>query len=120
MPDRLFIERLAVRATHGVQEHEKKVAQDFLVDVSVVFDTRKAGVSDNLQDTVDYGPFRDIVHETLASEPCNLVEHLAAQIAQAILADERILETTVTIRKTSIYDDCVPGISITRRQPVSS
>ena len=117
MEDRIFIEQLRVRGIHGVHAHERNEPQDFSVDLSIVFDTSKAGATDALEDSFDYGHLRDVVHQVFAGKSCNLIERLAVVIACAILADKRIAEIVVTIRKMGAYDDCVPGVSITRRQP---
>ena len=43
-----------------------------------------------------------------------LLERLADSIAQAILEDERIATVSITIRKSEMFPDCTPGVTITR------
>ena len=119
MSDRIFVEGLLVRALHGVHRHEHEEAQDFLLDMSAVFDISTAGTSDTISDTLDYDRLRDIALRAFAGASRHLLERLASQIAAEVLQDSRVVEITVTIRKPQVYPDCIPGISITRRQPFS-
>lgn len=114
MQDRVFIEGLLIRATHGVYEEERQEPQDFSLDISVSFDASVAGSSDDVADTLNYGRLREIAQRIFASEPRNLLEYLATKIAEEVLADPRAEEVTVRIKKPDIYADCVPGVSITR------
>jgi dihydroneopterin aldolase len=119
MSDRIFVEGLLIRAIHGDTPVERTEPQDFLVDISIAFDASVSGVSDKLRDTVDYGQLRDVAKRVFAGAPCNLLEHLASLIAAEVLGDARIVEATITIRKPHRFEDSVPGVSITRRQPFS-
>lgn len=119
MSDRIFIEGLLLQGSHGLRARERRESQDFLVDISVEFDTMAAGGSDKIKDTFDYDQFREIAKRVLAGTSCYLIERLASKIATEILLNRRVAEVTVTIRKSHVYSDCVPGVSITRRSPFS-
>lgn len=114
MADRVFIEGLRVSGVHGVHAHERRAAQEFIVDVSMECNARRAGQSDLLKDALDYGSLRAIVQEVIGGLSCNLLEHLAETIATKVLVDRAVSSVTVSIRKSSVYDDCVPGVSLTR------
>ena len=116
--DRVFIEGLSLAGKHGVGEHERKVEQEFVFDISAVFNARPAAASDNLKDTVDYMRFREIAREVVSGVPHFLIEKIAGDIAQRILEDKRITEVTVTIRKPAVLPDAVPGITILRARLV--
>ena len=64
MSDRIRIRGLEVFANHGVYEEETKLGQKFLVDVSLHLDTRKAGFSDDIHDSVDYGSVCHFITKT--------------------------------------------------------
>lgn len=66
-------------AHHGCFSEEKTIGNYFLVDFSVETDTSVAGVSDNLEDALNYQRIYDIVKEEMAV-PSNLLEHVAARI----------------------------------------
>ena len=114
--DRVFIEGLSLAGKHGVLEHERKLEQEFVFDISATFDARKAAVSDDLADTVDYIRFRDIIREIVSSSSHYLIEKIATMVAERILEDKRIGEVSVTIRKPAVLASGIPGISITRKQ----
>jgi dihydroneopterin aldolase len=59
---------------HGVFDHEAKQGQDFFVDLEIYVDLSKASVSDNLQDTIDYGALADLVVEEITGERVQLIE----------------------------------------------
>lgn len=112
--DYLRIDDLLVSATHGHYEPERSKEQRFLVSLRVGFDSHAAGNSDALADTIDYDALKEIVRDVLAADPRYLIEKLAADIAERILADRRALEAAVTIQKLDVWENGVPGVTITR------
>lgn len=115
--DYIRLDNFRVRATHGHSPEERHVEQEFEVSLAVGCDMRRAGKSDKLPDTIDFDFLRRVVEETLAGKKRYLVEALAEEIAQKILADSRAREVSVTIKKPSVWPDAVPGITITRVRP---
>lgn len=111
---KIFIERLIVRGKHGVTVEERLHEQEFSLDIKIRFDTRKAAMSDDLSDTVSYGHFRSVAKEVVEESSFNLLEKLANTIAEQILEDIRIAGVSITIRKTEVYPDCTPGVTIQR------
>lgn len=112
--DQVFIEHLSLRGKHGVNERERSVEQEFLVDIVVDIDTASAQESDAIEDTVNYSSFREIAKEMVERNSFFLIEKLAGSIADAVLADERIKRVSVTVRKPAAYPDTVPGVTIVR------
>ena len=89
---------LEVFAHHGVYEHERRDGQPFLFDLRVV--APAAGeASDRLEDAVDYGSLCDRVVELAGGGPYNLLEHLAAVIADDLLARFPVEHVEVTVHK---------------------
>jgi dihydroneopterin aldolase len=99
--DRIALTGLKVRGYHGVFEHERRDGQDFLVDVTVWIDLDRAGVTDDLADTLDYGALAQRVADIVAGPPRNLIETVAAQIAGEMMADQRVHAAEVTVHKPS-------------------
>ena len=112
--DRVFIEGLSLAGKHGVEEHERRLEQEFVLDISGTFDASKSAQSDKLADTIDYVRFRDIAKEVVEHSTHYLIEKIATSIAEKILEDKRIADVTITIRKPAVLPSGVPGISITR------
>ena len=114
--DKIFIEHLAVRGKHGVSEEERSREQEFVLDISVELDTHAAAASDALGDTVDYNFFRDTARDVVGGKSFKLLERLADAVAEVILEDERIKVVSVTIHKTEMFPDSIPGVTIVRTQ----
>ena len=53
--DQINIEGLEVFAKHGVFKEEQFLGQKFVVNATLYTDTRKAGLSDDLMASIDYG-----------------------------------------------------------------
>jgi dihydroneopterin aldolase len=99
MADRIELRGLRVRGHHGVFEHERRDGQDFLIDIVLWLDSRIAAATDELADTVDYGGLAQRAHDIVAGTPRNLIETVAAEIADDVLTDSRVLAAEVTVHK---------------------
>jgi dihydroneopterin aldolase len=98
-PDRIELRGLRVLGTHGLLDEERNRPQPFEVDLDVVADLSAAGDSDDLALTVDYGWLAAEVARVVAEERCDLLERLAARIADVVLGDGRVSSVTVSVRK---------------------
>lgn len=110
--DMITLKGLRARGFHGVLESERIEGQDFIVDLTVWIDTRRAGETDDLNDTIDYDVLALEVVEILAGQPVNLIETLAANIAERILAHALVTEVEVVLHKPQAplsvpFDDVV-------------
>ena len=101
MSDRIELRGLRVRGHHGVFDHEKRDGQDFLIDVIVWMDLAAAAASDDLADTLDYGALAQTAADIVAGPPRDLIETVAAEIADAVLTDGRVAAVEVTVHKPS-------------------
>ncbi len=97
--DRLAVLGIEAVGHHGVFDFEKREGQTFRVDLVLGIDTRAAARSDLLQDTVDYGTLVATVKKAIETDPVDLIEKLAARIADVCLADQRVQWTEVTLHK---------------------
>lgn len=97
--DRITLTGLRVRGRHGVFDFERADGQDFVMDVTLELDTAAAAASDELSDTVHYGELAEALAAVIAGEPVNLLETLAARLAEVCLADCRVAAATVTVHK---------------------
>ena len=84
---------------HGVFENERRDGQEFVVDVVLELDLSAAAASDDLADTVDYGGLAAAVAADVEGEPLDLIEALAARIAETCLRLERVTSVSVTVHK---------------------
>ena len=77
------LEGMRFWAHHGCLEKERKDGNLFLVDFKGELNVAKASLSDELEDTVNYGIVYEIVKEEM-SVPSNLLEHVAGRIVRSI------------------------------------
>jgi len=101
MTDRITLTGRRVPGRHGVFEHERRDGQDFLVDITVWIDLDRAAETDELADTVDYGELAERAAAIVAGPPHNLIETVAAEIAEDVMRDARAHAVEVTVHKPS-------------------
>lgn len=99
MADRIELRGLTVRGNHGVFDHERRDGQDFVVDITVWMDLSRAAAGDDLADTVDYGRLAQRAADIVAGPPRDLIETVAAEIADDVMTDERIDAVEVVVHK---------------------
>lgn len=99
MTDRIELRGLTVRGHHGVFEHERSDGQDFVVDITVWIDLAAAAASDDLADTMDYGALAKRAADIVAGPPRDLIETVAAEIAEAVMTDGRVHAVEVVLHK---------------------
>jgi dihydroneopterin aldolase len=97
--DRIELRGLTVRGHHGVFEHERRDGQDFIVDVTVWIDLAAAAASDDLADTLDYGALAQRAADVVGGPPRNLIETVAAELAEGVMTDERVHAVEVVLHK---------------------
>ena len=98
--DVIELRGLRVVAIVGVLPEERDRAQPLEIDLDLFVDLSPAGRSDHLADTVDYGAVCATVEQVVVTFAPLLLEALAQQIADAVLAiDTRITSATVAVRK---------------------
>lgn len=83
---------------HGVFEFERRQGQEFVVDCALVPQS-SAGVTDRLEDAVDYAMVAQTVVEHITGEPVNLIEALAENIAASLLKRFAIAAAEVVVHK---------------------
>ena len=90
---------IEVFARHGALAVERRRGQTFVVDLVIELDLSAAGESDDLADTVDYGMLAVKVHDLVAGERWNLIERVAARVAEMVLEFEAVQAVEVTVHK---------------------
>jgi dihydroneopterin aldolase len=94
---------MAFYGFHGTDPHESKLGGRFFVDTVLTADLSKAGRTDKLMDTVNYEQVYRIIRDHVEGKRFNLLEALAQQIADTVLADFPAVATvTVRVRKPGV------------------
>lgn len=100
MYDEIHVKNLEVFANHGVLPEETALGQKFILSLTMYTDTRKAGKTDNLEDSTHYGWVSKFMTEFTKTHPCKLIEAAAEQLAEAVLLRYPLLKgVTLEIKK---------------------
>lgn len=100
MADRIELTGLVAYGHHGVLPHETEHGQSFTVDLTCWLDTAEAAATDDLTKTVNYAELAQLAHDAVTGEPRQLIETVAAEIADEALARYDVLHAVeVTIHK---------------------
>lgn len=83
--DEIHIENLEFFARHGVFPEETKLGQKFIVSLTMYMNTRKAGKSDNLEVSVDYGAVSHFITDYMKENTFLLIEAAAENLVRELL-----------------------------------
>lgn len=98
--DKIKLTGMEFKGYHGCLPQEREQGQVFLVDLELGLGLRAAGVSDDLEKTVNYAEVFEQVRTIVEGEPCLLIEAVAEKIAARVLADFSLVqELSVTVHK---------------------
>jgi len=110
---------MRVAAHIGVAAEERETRQILRFDLELRCDLRRAGESDDVGHTIDYGAVYQHVVTVVESMPCKLLEYLASEIAVALLeAFPACEEVRVRVGKPALFPTTgrsgMPGVEIVR------
>jgi 7,8-dihydroneopterin aldolase/epimerase/oxygenase len=105
--DKIFVNQMEFYGYHGVFPEETKLGQRFVVDLMVIVDLKKAGQTDELEYSVNYGELFQVCKEIVEGKPYKLVEAVAEKIAETVLGQFTLVsEVTIKVIKP---DPPIPG-----------
>lgn len=85
--DKIIIKGLKVFAYHGVNPEEKADGQNFILDITAYKNLKKAGETDNIDDTVSYAKILKTAVKVLNEDKYDLLEKVAQRVAQQIFLE---------------------------------
>jgi dihydroneopterin aldolase/2-amino-4-hydroxy-6-hydroxymethyldihydropteridine diphosphokinase len=98
--DQIKIEGLEIFANHGVFPEENVLGQKFVVSAILYTDTRKAGRTDEITDSIHYGEISQRIKTLMEENTWKLLERAAEVICERLLSEYDLLkEITLTIEK---------------------
>lgn len=97
--DKIIIKDLLVRGVIGVNDWEREAPQDILVNIEIDADLKKAGTTDDLEDTINYRLIAKRVIARIEASHHFIVEALAADLATICLEDPRAANVRVRVEK---------------------
>ncbi len=83
--DQIMIQDLSIYAKHGVYMEENILGQQFLVSVYMDLDLSKAGQTDCLEHTIDYGTVCHFVTKYMQEHTYRLIESAAEHLAEELM-----------------------------------
>ncbi len=113
--DTIFLRGLTAECVIGFIDWERRVKQTVVVDLELPVDCRRAAVSDDVTDTVDYKKVSKRVLAFIEASEFKLVESLAQRLAMLILEEFAIEWIRLSINKPgAIRNSRDVGVSIER------
>ena len=111
---RIYLKGMRFYGFHGNRPEERTLVQQFDVNLSIETDTRISGISDNIDDTVNYSDIFKAVQKIVVVEQYHLLEKLAEVIAGKVLSYTRVdgVEGEVSKLYPSINDSQIKRASI--------
>ncbi|PKB72683.1 MAG: dihydroneopterin aldolase [SAR202 cluster bacterium Io17-Chloro-G7] len=97
--DRVILEGMQLYGFHGANPEERAQGQLYIVDLSVELDLKKPGISDLLEDTVNYTHLFRAVQTVVEGESKSLLEAVAQAIASKVLAEFPVQAVRVCLKK---------------------
>lgn len=98
--DQIIIQDLSIYAKHGVYTEENILGQQFLVSVYIDLDLSRAGQTDELQYTIDYGTVCHFVTHYMQSHTFKLIEAAAEHLAEELLLQyDQIKKIRIKVKK---------------------
>jgi dihydroneopterin aldolase/2-amino-4-hydroxy-6-hydroxymethyldihydropteridine diphosphokinase len=83
----------------GVLPHERESMQPLQIDIDLEVDLSEAGVTDNLEDTANYGAISEAIADVVRTSSDTLLERLAARIADRVLHFDHVEVANVLVTK---------------------
>lgn len=84
--DRLILREMHFSARHGLLPVEMENEQPFSATVELETSTERAGLSDRIEDAIDYRRVQAVVRDVICGSRKHLIETLAESIATQLLA----------------------------------
>lgn len=101
--DRIFVHGLTAECVIGFIDWERRVRQRVVIDLELAADARRAALTDEVRDTLDY---RTVVRRVLAyveASECHLIETLAERVARVVLEEFSIEWVRISLSKPGAF-----------------
>jgi dihydroneopterin aldolase len=115
MNDSIKLINIRLYGYHGVNPFEREKGQFFLLNLRIYSDLIKAGLSDSIDDTIDYSELYESIKNIVEGPSVKLLERLATMVA------DEVFKTFPSVKKLilevikpdpPIKDSCIQGVSV--------
>lgn len=104
--DIIFLNEVKVQTKLGVPAWERMVAQTIVLDIEIAMPNSNSCKTDQIDDTIDYGTVLAKIRERLTTKSFQLVEALAEDLCQMVMADFGTPWIKIKVAKPGI----LPGV----------
>lgn len=102
--DILFLRDFRLELIIGIYEWERKIPQPVRIDLEIGLPAQRAGETDDVRDTIDYGAVAHRIHDSLIHrpQPIALVEAVAEHVAALVREEFGAPWVRVSVTKFAI------------------
>ena len=97
--DKILIPDIRITCLIGVPKSERSTEQEIFLDVELNLDLSQAGRADDFSETVDYDAVCATVETTVKLRSRKLIETVAEEVAEVLLANYPVQSVKVRVRK---------------------
>ena len=97
--DIILIKDLLIQGVIGINDWEREIVQDILINITLDFDMTKSGKSDNIEDTLNYKTLTKMIIKYVEDSSHYLVETLATEIAKICVLNFNPSKVKVRVEK---------------------
>lgn len=98
--DKIILKNIEIFANHGVFSEEKSLGQKFILDLEISINLKEAGISGDLNKSINYGELCHKIEEVFKIKSYDLIETVAEKIAEYVLYSYEVAEAIkVTLKK---------------------
>jgi FolB domain-containing protein len=114
--DQIKISDLEVFYCVGVPDQERAKPQRLLLTIEMILDVSAAASSDDVQKTIDYAAVANFLAKFGEGRNWKLIERLATNIADELLARFKPQSVTVEVKKFVIPQAQFVSVTLTRKR----
>jgi len=100
--EKIILEGLEIDTVIGVYDWERTKSQTLFVDLELHADLKAACYSDSVSDTIDYAKVAEVIRAVAEVSEFKLLEALAQDISDKLLAQFSLNKIVITITKPNI------------------
>ena len=115
--DEIHVSNLALNIHVGVTDEEQARTQHLTVSMTIRPVRGFADLRDRIEHTVNYSAVCAAIRALAATHPRRLIETLASEIAETILARFPVASVDVELRKYILPDTDYVAVRLTRHRP---
>ncbi len=113
--DQIFITNLVARGIIGVNDWERDKAQEIVINVVLFAELHGAGVSDNIEDSVNYRTIAKKILKHVETIKRYTVEALATDLARLCLEEPGVQKVRIRLEKPgAVRFSSAVGVEIER------